>query len=199
MQHVWWECPEIRVFWNKVFVIKRRVTDIPVPQLHCIALLNEKVDDSVHSTQRLIHVMLLAAKLVIAWSWKPPSVNIAMFRRKVYWIMFNEHLASKLTNFVPQIRKVWEPWASYVNIDLKESSYAMYPVQDLLVQDAFAGSDSRSPLLFPCLFPPLGPVVWSPDWARFYFSLAFFVSSFTILEYLLSWLGLVPAFCFRLA
>lgn len=63
-------------------MIIRKVTEIPIPQLPHIALLNEKVTDGSRATQRLIFV-LLAAKLAIAQSWKRSSVHIALFRRKV--------------------------------------------------------------------------------------------------------------------
>lgn len=74
---------------------------MPVSQLPHI-ILNEKVTGDFCATQKLIYFMLFPAKLSIARSWKRPSVHIALFRCKVSWIMLNEHLASRLTDPVPQ-------------------------------------------------------------------------------------------------
>lgn len=99
----------IRGFWNRDFVIIRKVTDIPVPQLPHIALLNEKVTDGSCAIERLIHFILLAANLAIDRSWKCPSVHIALFRRNVSWIMLNEHLASSFTDCAFSFRKYGIP------------------------------------------------------------------------------------------
>lgn len=88
------------------------------PSLPFLPLFDKKAVDSSCSTQRLINVMLLAGKLAIARSWKRPSVRIAMFRGNFLGIMLIEHLASKLTDSVSKFRKIWEPWANYVHIDL---------------------------------------------------------------------------------
>lgn len=40
MLHIWWGCPKIRGFWNKIFYLIRRVTGIPVTKSPQIALLN---------------------------------------------------------------------------------------------------------------------------------------------------------------
>ena len=116
--HVWWECPKIRGFWNRVFHLIRKVTGVPVAQSPHVALLNFAPAEASKSQKRLIHFMLLGAKLTIAKAWKSSTVSFTLLKRKISWIMTQEKLASSLLNTSQKFEITWEPWAKYTNTSL---------------------------------------------------------------------------------
>lgn len=75
MAHIWWECPRIRSFWNKMFALIQKVTNYQIPRTPAIALLNANLPKTPKTTCKLIHFMLLGAKLTIAKAWKQPRVS----------------------------------------------------------------------------------------------------------------------------
>lgn len=83
MVHVWWKCPRIRNFWNKIFTMIRKVTGYPIQQSPHLALLNFLDISALKNTQCLIFFILTGAKLTIAKAWKAPSVSFNMAKRKI--------------------------------------------------------------------------------------------------------------------
>lgn len=79
-----------------------------------VALLNEPVSDISKHTQTLIYFMFLAPKISIATTWKNSVVDLAVMKRKLTWIMFNEKLVSILKDRSSRFDCVWNPWIKYL-------------------------------------------------------------------------------------
>lgn len=43
--HIWWHCPRLQGYWNRIFDLLRKVTGVAVPKSPLIALLNEKLEN----------------------------------------------------------------------------------------------------------------------------------------------------------
>lgn len=83
MMHIWWECPKIRSFWNKIFHIISKVTALTVPKSPLTALLNHQIPGAPKYTHKLIFFILLGAKLTLAKAWKLPKVSIIVAKQKI--------------------------------------------------------------------------------------------------------------------
>lgn len=92
MLHIWWECPQLRDFWNRVLLL-RKLTQLSTDQQPSLALLNELPPGWPHSLKRLVYFALLAAKIVIAGAWKAPSVSFRRLKHIIQWIMIHEKYA----------------------------------------------------------------------------------------------------------
>ena len=118
MLHIWWECPKIRGFWNKIFHLLRKVTGFPVVKSPQIALLGVRIPQAPKITQKLIDFMLLGAKTTLAGAWKQPTVSVSAAKRKISWIMNQEKMISSILNTTNLFEAIWEPWARHIGISL---------------------------------------------------------------------------------
>lgn len=118
MAHIWWECPRIRPFWKTMFNLIQNVTDVQVPRTPDVALLNATIPRAHKPNHKLIHFILLGAKLTIANAWKQPRVSFMAAKRKISWIMSQEKLTSVLLDSKVQFKTTWEPWAHHMGIAL---------------------------------------------------------------------------------
>lgn len=118
MLHIWWNCPKIRRFWNKIFQIVSKVTGLLVPKSPTTALLNIHIPTITKYSQKRIFLICLGSKLSIAKAWKCPKVSIQAAKRKMSWIMSQEKLASSLLDSSEQFQETWDPWATYEGLHL---------------------------------------------------------------------------------
>lgn len=116
--HILWQCPKIRSFWNKVFNLIRTVTGAVLSQDPTIALLNKNIPNITKYKQRLIHFMLLGAKITIGHAWKSPSVSFQLAKQKITWIMIQEKTSSIILDKSESFKCIWEPWAQYIGTSL---------------------------------------------------------------------------------
>lgn len=66
MMHIWWDCPKIRGFWNKIFQIISKVMALTIPKFPLTDLLNQLIPKVPKFSQKLIFFILLGTKLTIA-------------------------------------------------------------------------------------------------------------------------------------
>ena len=118
MLHIWWDCPKIRGFWNKIFNLIRKVTGVPVEKNPQVALLGTRIPQASKQMQKLITFMLLGAKTTLAGAWKQPRVSIMAAKKKISWVMTQEKLVSSILNTSQLFEAIWEPWAKYVGVSL---------------------------------------------------------------------------------
>lgn len=118
MIHIWWECPRIRGFWNRVFHIIWKVTGCAISQTPAIALLNGFLPHVSKITHKLILFILTGTKLTIAKAWKKSPVSLLSMKRKISWIMEQEKMVSSLLDKTTQFEATWEPWAQFMGISL---------------------------------------------------------------------------------
>lgn len=116
MLHIWWECPRLRGFWNKVLARIRKVSGLPVTKSPQVALLNAPIPRIAKHTQKLITLMLLGAKTTITKAWKQPTVSFQEAKRKISWIMSQEKLVSTMTDTTKSFEATWEPWVRHIGI-----------------------------------------------------------------------------------
>ena len=105
MLHIWWSCPRIRAFWQKMFRTISALTRVGVAPHPSVALLNQYIPNLPKSSQTLSLFILLGAKMSIAKAWKKPRVPFQGFRRKVSWIMMQEQIVDKLH---AKLRNSWQ-------------------------------------------------------------------------------------------
>lgn len=78
MSHIWWDCRELRSFWQGVLSTIREVTGTQVPETAEATLLY-MFSMPIHTYKRsLLRHLLQAAKTVIPRKWKttdPPTVE----------------------------------------------------------------------------------------------------------------------------
>lgn len=66
MLHIWWECPKIRNFWNKLFSMLYKLTGSPIKQRPHLAQLHDFPSGLPRPMKCLVYFVLLAAKITIA-------------------------------------------------------------------------------------------------------------------------------------
>lgn len=106
--------PRIRGFWNRIFCLLLKVTGLSLKKMHKVALLNRKSVGCSKPIQKLIHFILLGAKLTVAWAYKQPTVSFAAAKHKVSWIMIQEKSASLLLDTSDKFEAVLESWKTYI-------------------------------------------------------------------------------------
>ena len=116
MIHIWWECPKIRGYWNKVFNIIRRVTGCNLHQSPTIALLNGMLPLTSKVTRKLILYIMTGARITLAAAWKKTNVSILYMKRKVTWIMEQEKRVCSMLDKSTLFYEIWEPWLEYMGI-----------------------------------------------------------------------------------
>lgn len=109
--HTWWQCSCIRDFWNRIFCLLCRVTGLAVPKAPKITLLNNKPFGCSKCLQKLIHFILLDAKIPIAQAWKEPTVSFSAAKLKISWILVQEKVVGTLIATSTAFEAVWEPWS----------------------------------------------------------------------------------------
>lgn len=110
--------PEIKALLEQDFSLIRKVTKVQILKIPSIALLNANLPKTPKHTRKLIHFILLGAKLTIAKDWKEPKVSVKAATCKISWIMSQEKLSSILHNTKAKFEVIWEPWAKYMGISL---------------------------------------------------------------------------------
>lgn len=116
MLHVWWECPKIRHFWNRVFLMFRKMTGLPIEQQPHLALRNDFPTGWPLPLKHLVYFMLLEVKITIAGTWKTPSVSFLWFKHKILWSMIHEKIACIINDQNNLFEQMWEPWTSYIHV-----------------------------------------------------------------------------------
>lgn len=79
-------------------------------------LVNKPVENIPRHTQTLIYFIILQAKIAIVPAWKNPTIDIALMKRKLTWIMLNEKILRVLRDKQPLFEKIWSPWSTYLQI-----------------------------------------------------------------------------------
>lgn len=111
--HIWWTCPVARRLWIRVFNLLRTLTSLTLPRVPSEALLNKPILNASKWHRLLIGHIFTATKLIIAKSWKSPSLSFEAVKQKIQWILINEKLTAILNDTHPRFLKIWQPWISY--------------------------------------------------------------------------------------
>lgn len=82
----WWECPHIWGFWNRIFCLLCKLTGLTLQKTSEMALLNSKTVGCSKPIHKLIHFIFLGDKIMVARSWKQPTVSFAA-ANVFSWIM----------------------------------------------------------------------------------------------------------------
>lgn len=84
LYHILWECPKVRMIWNKVFDM---LAQIIKQQLHItsgLAILSLGIDSLPKNTRMIVSHVLLSTRLVITRHWKdqePPTMKEIILNR----------------------------------------------------------------------------------------------------------------------
>lgn len=108
--HIWWECPDINSFWNKIFSLHNQVTSSSIACVPEIGLLSLIPGPLNLSKKGLLRHFLPAARQTIAAPWKqlgkPP---IAAFLEKINYVMRMEELTAS-DDKSPVFFHIWQPY-----------------------------------------------------------------------------------------
>lgn len=114
--HVFWDCPVLRPFWNKVVSIAERVTGVR-PLNSPAACLLHLAPMSIKSYKgSLLAHLLTAAKTAIAALWRqnvPPS--LAAWANRVNETRHMEDLTSTIKRTQEKFTQTWLPWLDYLS------------------------------------------------------------------------------------
>ena len=110
MAHIWWECPKIRRYWNKICNLIYKVSGLQISRSPEVALLNIHDPKIPKISRSLIHFILLGAKSTLAKAWKQPKASFMAAKRKISWIMTQEKVSSILLDSRDKFENIWEPW-----------------------------------------------------------------------------------------
>uniref|UniRef100_A0A803JA29 Reverse transcriptase domain-containing protein n=1 Tax=Xenopus tropicalis TaxID=8364 RepID=A0A803JA29_XENTR len=113
MGHIWWTCPKAIRYWIRVYNMIFAVLNVNVQKNPYEALLGAPVQGVTRTQQKLINQIFLAAKQVLARSWKSPAINYNLLKPKIDWIFVNEKLTSIALDKYPLFLKTWQPWIDY--------------------------------------------------------------------------------------
>lgn len=120
MIHIWWECPKLHGFWNKVFHLIRRVTGCAIPQMPAIALLNGLASCIPKITRKLILFILTGAKITIEESMEATHSLFIIHEKKGFCVMTQEKLVSSILDTTAQFEAIWKPWAQLMAIQVTD-------------------------------------------------------------------------------
>lgn len=111
--HMWWSCPCISIFWEKVSDLISELTHINFPLTPELAVLDiDKVDVPI-PFQTVVHQVLFAARISIARLWKLPTTpSIPELVNRVNLSCHSELILSPFTTNLAKKRQAWSPWTS---------------------------------------------------------------------------------------
>lgn len=130
--HIWWDCPDVKSFWTRIFSLHNRVTSSSVacdPEIGLLSLIPGPVRCS---KKGLLRHFLAAARQTIAAHWKrtgPPPM--AGFYEKLNYIMRMEELMAFSNDRSPAFFQVWQPWILFKGSDQYQSLIASIDTDDL--------------------------------------------------------------------
>ncbi|CAI9533936.1 unnamed protein product [Staurois parvus] len=112
--HMWWECPEIQVFWRKIVYLIGKITKIKIgldPEL-CLLHISE-LSVKAYKSSGIWHY-LTAAKSLIPRFWKKREVpNEEDWTGRVNQIAGTERLYYTHEDKLEMYNKKWKGWEEY--------------------------------------------------------------------------------------
>ncbi|OCT64267.1 hypothetical protein XELAEV_18045370mg [Xenopus laevis] len=70
MLHIFWDCPNIRLFWTQILEICTNKLQLDIPSDPAATLLHHNMDSIFSYKKYVTHVALNAAKILIPCKWK---------------------------------------------------------------------------------------------------------------------------------
>lgn len=110
------------IFLEKIFNMIDKLVGSQIPRTPMVPLLNAYIPKIPKASRRLIHFLLLGAKLTVAKAWENQKISFPAVVRKVSWIMMQEKLSSILLDTASKFESIWEPWANHVGTPLTTNS-----------------------------------------------------------------------------
>lgn len=111
LQHIWWECPNIRRYWQEVSTLISTVCKVPTPLTPLDLLRGLSVPNWPNRVRVLATHILIAARLALAKKWKSPQPPT----RSDLIVLLNNHFQLEFSFAKANLTTVsffqnWEPW-----------------------------------------------------------------------------------------
>lgn len=111
-KHIFWDCPEIHIFWREVTDCLTEVLSAPVPfipRVCLIGLVEEVMPSLAHRT--LLNIGLFYGKKAILLKWKNTAAPTLSFWKGLVNSVIPLYKATyRLRGCPKKFSKVWQPW-----------------------------------------------------------------------------------------
>ncbi|CAI5697409.1 unnamed protein product [Oreochromis niloticus] len=117
LSHMFWTCPNIAIYWCKIFktlsdIFKKQLPPDPVMALFGVATVKYLNNKQVCV---LSFITLLARRLILLnWKNKAPPTHSALLRDTMYHLQL-EKIKFSLRDNVKQFYQIWQPFIDYFN------------------------------------------------------------------------------------
>ncbi|CAH2329666.1 Hypothetical predicted protein [Pelobates cultripes] len=125
--HIWWSCPIIQRFWDKITKFIKIITVVSLP-FDPKTLIFGLIKGQTHKpTNTLVLYLLTAANLLIPQFWKrqtAPSIRKWILKVESFRVL--EELNSFILHRYTLYRDIWDPWLKFLQTQTSENSPAGY-------------------------------------------------------------------------
>lgn len=120
--HIFWSCPIIQQYWQKVLTVMKSVTQIPCDPRYCLLGLVEQLSVTV-ARRILINLLLFYARKVITMNWKKSSPHSIQCWRGLINASLPLYKATYANRGCPnKLNKVWACWLGDSSTTSSESN-----------------------------------------------------------------------------
>lgn len=121
--HLYWECPGIREFWKKVYLVLTQMLDLPIPETPLVALLGYERDIQKAGRKLAAKGLLQAKRRIAMRCMRGPLPKLSE------WCTDKAFCSTHLDNYnalIPKrcrLKDIWGPYRSYMvqnNDDVSE-------------------------------------------------------------------------------
>lgn len=109
--HIWWQCPKIAIYWNKVIDLTILITETSLPLDATCCLLHITKCPLKKYKNSLTKHLLNAAKSLIPIHWKSPRVpTVVEWLHRVTEMYEMEDTLAQSSEQVEKFHVDWQPW-----------------------------------------------------------------------------------------
>ena len=123
--HCFWNCPEIRKFWNEVVKCISQMTLNPIPVCPELCILNLYPEDCVLNSKekKMTDLCLVQARRLISLCWKDvKSPTIGRWLKELSTSLVLEKLTYTIKKKSAEFHQIWNPFLSFLeNCELGET------------------------------------------------------------------------------
>uniref|UniRef100_A0A8C5QSG6 Reverse transcriptase zinc-binding domain-containing protein n=1 Tax=Leptobrachium leishanense TaxID=445787 RepID=A0A8C5QSG6_9ANUR len=109
--HMWWECPQIKMFWTNILAMLTEALEKEVPSDPWNLLLSRPLEGFTRHENMLISKISMVASWAVAEAWRHQALPVmAKVSAKIKDTRIMDELTAVIKHTLPQFHKVWDPW-----------------------------------------------------------------------------------------
>lgn len=116
MFHVFWSCPSLRTYWEKIFRLISTITHIEITPSPALAILNLTIEDIPFPFRHVTTHILLAARLNLTRQWKSDGHPTLTQVVDIVALHFSYEITLVAhTGQATKTRTYWQPWKDWTD------------------------------------------------------------------------------------